>query len=89
MDIAGIRIFKQTELQTKDNILFSLRALYKEYELDDMSSRAQKTLLAEFISKIEKMEIPDCSDWWFYSFGFTRFGIELTMQHCDEFTVVA
>jgi hypothetical protein len=82
-----LQVFQQTELQTKDGILFSLRALYKDYELDDPGSRAKKELLAEFITKLEGLEIPDCADWWFYSFDFTRFGIELTMSHCVEFTI--
>ena len=80
----NLKLFRQNEFQTKEDILFSLRALYKEYLCDDSVSHQIKALLFDFIRQIESLEIPKCADWWFYSYNFTRFGIELDMCHCEE-----
>ena len=80
----NLKLFRQNEFQTKGDILFSLRALYKEYLCDDSVSHQIKALLFDFIRQIESLEIPKCADWWFYSYNFTRFGIELDMCHCEE-----
>lgn len=61
-----------------------MRALYKQYLCDDSVSYQIEALLFYFIRQIESIEIPECTDWWFYSYNFTRFGIELDMCHCEE-----
>ena len=82
--VDNLKQSKQNEFQTKEDILFSLRALYKQYLCDDSVSYQIEALLFDFIRQIESIEIPECTDWWFYSYNFTRFGIELDMCHCEE-----
>ena len=76
--------FKETEIQNKNELLFSLRSLYNEYIADDSITQSKKFLLENFIKRIEATMLPNCDGWWFYSYEFTRFGMTLNMCHCAE-----
>ncbi len=84
-----LRRFKKNEIQNKDDLLYSLRSMYDNFDSDDSVPKSRKELLEKFIRHIKTMQLPRCDDWWFYSYDFTRFGIALDMCHCAEFVLEA
>ena len=81
--------FKDQEIQTKEELLFSLRELYIEYHKDRSILQSKVALLADFIKTIESTALPRCDDWWFYSYDLNRFGMALSMCHCSEYVIDA
>ena len=79
--------FKESEIQNKDDLLYSLWSMYDNFDSDASATELRKELLEKFIKHIEAMKLPRCDDWWFYSYDFTRFGMVLDMCHCAEFVV--
>lgn len=79
--------FKENEIQNKDDLLYSLRSMYDNFDSDASAPQSRKEMLEKFINHIEAMQLPRCDDWWFYSYDFTRFGMVLDMCHCAEFAV--
>lgn len=79
--------FKESEIQNKDDLLYSLWSMYDNFDSDASAPELRKELLEKFIRHIEAMKLPRCDDWWFYSYDFTRFGMVLDMCHCAEFAV--
>ena len=79
--------FKENEIQNKDDLLYSLRSMYDNFDSDASATQSRKELLEKFIKHIEAMQLPKCDDWWFYSYDFTRFGIVLDMCHCADFAI--
>ena len=75
---------QQNEIQNKDDLLYSLWSMYDNFDSDASAPELRKELLEKFIKHIEAMKLPRRDDWWFYSYNFTRFGIELDMCHCEE-----
>ena len=82
-----LRRFKENEIQNKDDLLYSLRSMYDNFDSDSSATQSRKELLEKFIARIEAMQLPRCDDWWFYSYDFTRFGMVLDMCHCTEYVV--
>ena len=79
-----LKIFKENEMQTKDDVLFSMRSVYEEGVFNGEFSPYVKKLIYDFIRQIEFMKLPKCNDWWFYLYEITNFGIELKMHHCNS-----
>lgn len=79
-----LSVFKETEIQNKDELLITLKNLQTQYKEDDSVSPAKEKLLACFIEHIESRKFPICDDWWFYQYDFTRFGMTLEMCHCQN-----
>lgn len=79
--------FKESEIQNKDDLLYSLGSMYDNFDSDASAPQSRKELLEKFIARIEAMLLPRCDDWWFYSYDFTRFGMVLDLCHCSEFAV--
>lgn len=82
-----LTIFKEVNIQSKEELLCSLKNLYEEYRTDDSILQSKKVLLMDFIRKIESTKLPNCDDWWFYSYDLTRFGMTLEMCHGTDFVV--
>ena len=79
--------FKNLYPQNKEELLCELRTLFEEHRNDVSFPDSKKTLLFEFIRKIEDTKLPKCDDWWYYSYRFTRLGIALEMCHGADFVV--
>ena len=63
-----LRRFKENEIQNKDDLLYSLRSMYDNFDSDSSATQSRKELLEKFIARIEAMQLPRCDDWWFYSY---------------------
>lgn len=81
----SLSIFKEMEIQNKEELLLSLKSLYAQYLSDHTGITAQRVLMEKFMKHIEAMLLPKCDDWWFYRYDFTRFGMILEMCHCSKF----
>lgn len=82
-----LSIFKDTELQNKEDLLISLKSLYDQHLCDGTCTTSQTELVGKFIERIESMVFPQCDNWWFYQYDFTRFGMVLEMCHCVNYNI--
>ena len=82
----NLKLFKELYIQNKESLLEELKELLVEHENDASFSESKRILLFEFIKRVENTQLPKCDDWWFYSYRFTRLGIELEMCHGTDFS---
>lgn len=83
-----LEIFKDSEMQDKEDVLSSLDQFYEEALLESGYSSEQKReillMIKSFINEIKKATLPNCDDWWFYDYELTQFGIDLNYSHCES-----
>ena len=78
-------------MMTKDDVLSSLSTFIKDneagksgYGYSTNKRDALKSILAQFFCQLDKTEIPDLDDWWYYELEISNESCVLLLCHCEE-----
>ena len=86
------RLFLSNNITNKKELLHSILEYIdhsNKYSTDAEKWSIEKTntitrMCGELYARINECSLPELSNWWYYSYNFTNFGIILEMCHCSE-----
>lgn len=84
-------LFKRQFMMSKEDVISSFIKFIKDneagksgYKYSKSKREALKNINDLFYYQLEKTEIPDLDDWWFYGIEISNESCELFLCHCEE-----